>query len=488
MSFSFPENKELFIRIEYVIQFMLSHFNKIDQYRTTWKSLNQEGLELKVAHEFALFIYLLSRIKDKPERIDVLLSLSTKCLSNFIRTDENFHKILANPRNSSKLGQIHILLTLSGNKDIVWNALIMRLRNKGFGAISEKIINQIFDHNWLHRLLHNEQIYETNESLKPSILNSRCHPVYMSTRELYEYTHTLMYITDFGKEKLQHSTNTNRIKEIISSCMLMQLSHDNFDLLGEFLMNYSYIEDSWDTTSLLCWNYFRNTWDTLGFIPGIAFEPDIYTQLNKSEQGAYAFKELYHTTIVAGILCVNILQSKNRTGKTKIDYPNEYNLCPSTVFRCLNKAIYHYGQIPSKHHIHETNLEILLNDIHNLIHCKSKPTWFESVKQMNKNSDEMKAKLIEMKIMLSIRKRNFTSLTEGLQENLSLNLGFDQTFIEAIEYICLQQLQEGEFLIPDSCIPSILSILNEVSCRLQKENTTLLKTPHRTQSYSHTRV
>ena len=139
MKVPYPSEAELFIRIEYVIEFVLQHFERIESYITLWKKFEKEGLEIKVAHEFALLIFLVSRIKNKPESLTTLMLKALSSLSGFIRTQDNFVDILNNPAKSTRLGQIRIFLTKAGKGDTSWDALIMKMLGKGYGKIPKEL-------------------------------------------------------------------------------------------------------------------------------------------------------------------------------------------------------------------------------------------------------------------------------------------------------------------------------------------------------------
>ena len=149
----FPDEGEIFIRIEYAIEFILKHFEKIDLYIPVWKKFEQEGLENKVAHEFALFIFLVSRIENKPDNLNKLVYKTTDSISEFIRTESNYSEILNNPQKSTRLGQIHIFLSFAGNKNDKWDALVMKMLRKGHVQNSERILTRLFDRNWVNNLL-----------------------------------------------------------------------------------------------------------------------------------------------------------------------------------------------------------------------------------------------------------------------------------------------------------------------------------------------
>lgn len=466
MKVAYPRETELFIRIEYVIEFILQHFERLNVYAPVWDKFEKEGLENKVAHEFALFIFLISRMNHKPDSLIKLTDKALNALSEFTRTQANFLEIINNPQKLTRLGQIHIFLTKAGNKNAEWDALIQKMFTKGYGENSERILTRLFDKNWFNHLLFNENIYVVDDIIKYSILNSRCHPIYMSVSEMYAYTHTLMYISNFGKTEIKNNPENSSVKNIINSSLLFQLTEENFDLLGEFLMNYSYVENEWNFISYISWKHFTSTWDELGFLPGVSFDSQVYTQLSNEEKSAYAFKEVYHTNLVAGILCVNILESRYRDDKITIGYPPAFNLKKAEINKSIESGRLFYKinhQIKSERNF---DTDILLRQVQDLIECKSVPRWLSIISNLDCDTYEKNTTLVELIMMISVKKQNFELLISSINHYIVMDMEIKQTFVEAVEFICNRQLESGEFLIPDKYIPSILSVLSNVYKKL----------------------
>jgi hypothetical protein len=69
-------------------------------------------------------------------------------------------------------------------------------------------------------------------------------------------------------------------------------------------------------------------------------------------------------------------------------------------------------------------------------------------------------------MILSVRKQKFDLLIEGINQYMIMDLDINQTFVEAVEFICNRQTKNGKFLIPDRYVPSLLSVLSTVHERL----------------------
>lgn len=463
MKIPYPGENELFIRIEYVIDFTLQHFDRIALYLPLWGKLEREGLENKIAHEFSLFVFLVSRIKNRPDSLDKSLQKALNSLSGFIRTQTNYLRILNDPQNSTRFGQINFFLTKAGNVNNTWDNLIIRMYEKGYGENSERILTRFFDKNWLNHIIFNKNIYNPETIIKYSILNSRCHPVYMSVSEMYAFTHTLMYISDFGKCKIVNYSDNSSLKNIINSSLLFQLANENYDLLGEFLMNYSYTENTWDLVPHISWKYFTSIWDDLGFLPGIAFDSKIYSQLDNEDKSAYAFKEVYHTNLVAGILCVNILEANERNSEISVEFPPEFSINKHELFKIIQSGKLYYNILNQEtESLYSFDTIILFSQVQELIERNEIPPWFKIISDSNDDTINKNAILIELKIMLSIKKSNFQFLIVSINQYLNMNLKINRTFVEAVEFICSRQMESGEFLIPKNYIPSILNTLSKV--------------------------
>lgn len=474
MKKSFPETHELFYRVKYVLDFMLKHFQHIHTYRKFWNQSGVPGLEKKVAHEFALLTFLVYRLPHRPPALDFSLVKALDALSGFVYTRENYLAILDNPQQTSVERQIHFFLTLCDQHNAEWDALDRKLSEKGFTEESDKIIIRIFDSLWQKSLLTNNYGY-LQKATAYSIFNSGCRPGLLSHKELYVFTHELMYLSDFGRQQIVPGNNCY-LKELVEHNLLLEMSRGNFDLLGEFLMAYSFLADEWDSlVSHVSWKYYIQTWDSAGFLPGPSFESSIFEKLEGEERNAYAFREMYHANLVAGILCVALLQGGKRNGALSVWYPKRSSVNRTEIEDILNRA---KNYPPGKNgRVLSVSSDLMRNELKS-----SYPglnfSWYSLLNELLIPEPEKCRLLLDLQAVLALKERNFDQLLTSLQRQSQLHDDDSLVFDSALEYLCLRENGEGSIALEESLVPKFLDLLKIKSEKLAKREPTDEKLAH----------
>ncbi len=201
--YDFPGDKELELRIQFVIEFMLKHVDRFDQYEASWPRNEDasEGFREKILTEFALLLFLGKRVSDKNSELVKYLEFAITKIEPLIRNRKNLEAIHRRPSACTTLGLGHIFLKAaeSGNAD--WDLLLEQAIGLGFDQLAERQPFRYLDSAWVNRLLGLPVSFNQEDILPFSIVNGRNHPAFMTVNDAYVFTHTLMYLTDFGKQQ-----------------------------------------------------------------------------------------------------------------------------------------------------------------------------------------------------------------------------------------------------------------------------------------------
>ncbi|PTL39103.1 DUF6895 family protein [Alkalicoccus saliphilus] len=112
----------------------------------------------------------------------------------------------------------------------------------------------------------------------------------------YSITHTLFYMTDFGNRSLSLSqSDIDEIANVLEALLIHYWRVGHYDLMGELLINLTFLEKNNTYLYRNARNAFLNAWNEDGSIPAMK------NKRNESEQSEFSF--CYHTTLVGVLLC-----------------------------------------------------------------------------------------------------------------------------------------------------------------------------------------
>ncbi len=453
----YPTRDELLIRLSYVLEFVENNIHQLDQYAAHWENIDSGSgrLEDKIVSESTLLLMLADRVTDPPTDLSELISKLRTTLSCLIRSERNRIIIMRNPQAAPILGTGHSFLTCMGDRDTEWDVLISKALNQGFDETKEKYPYRLLDRIWINRLMRTPHQVSEREILRFSIIQSRAHPFYMTSNDAYAYTHTPMYLSDFGQQSVESLLEIDHVIPIVNTALAWQILVEDFDLLGEFLIDYVLLNRPWTPHAKLAWSVIAAVWDELGFLPGPSFDGNVYVKLDPEKKSAYAFKEMYHTNLVAGMLCAVLLVQK----KNECDFLTSGRFTSEQSFlRELDEAVKKALQfcnaesflppIPQDDNTlpkSDVSLKTTVNEALKITQRADghKPKWPEVFQNTPLGEQEKMEVLLEGMMVLAVRDYNLAVLVRALNDFMDLCLRPSLTFNEALTFLCNQQVSCG---------------------------------------------
>ena len=453
----YPTRDELLIRLSYVLEFVENNIHQLDRYAAHWENIDSGSgrLEDKIVSESTLLLMLADRVADPPADLSVLISKLRTTLSCLIRSERNRIIIMRNPQAAPIFGTGHSFLTCMGDRDSGWDLLISKALNKGFDETKEKYPYRLLDRIWINRLMRAPHKVSEHEVLKFSIIQSRAHPFYMTSNDAYAYTHTPMYLSDFGQRSLEPLVDIDHVIQTVNTSLAWQILVEDFDLLGEFLIDYVLLNQPWNAHAKLAWSVIVAVWDELGFLPGPSFDGNVYVKLDPEKKSAYAFKEMYHTNLVAGMLCAILLVQKKNEG----DFVSNGRFTIEQSFlreldEVVNQALQFCNTegfsspIPHDHITFPESDVSLKNTVNGALKITQradghKPKWPEVFQNAPLGEQERMEVLLEGMMVLAVRDYNLAVLARALNDFMELRLTPSLTFNEALAFLCNQQVSCG---------------------------------------------
>lgn len=134
-------------------------------------------------------------------------------------------------------------------------------------------------------------------------------PLHIDKEATYAITHTLFYLSDWGRRLPPfQEAEAARVTSILD-CLIVhywRLSH--WDLLGELLANRVSMRARESRLEAGAAAAFLKAWRPEGCIPGEGFEIEGLGKAPPSEKESIIFRECYHSTLVGVLYCVSALQ------------------------------------------------------------------------------------------------------------------------------------------------------------------------------------
>ncbi|PRC43044.1 hypothetical protein C6A85_000000107380 [Mycobacterium sp. ITM-2017-0098] len=176
----------------------------------------------------------------------------------------------------------------------------------------ERVPYRLLDQAWTRSLVNGSDPQLASEGLRAATsFENLDGALLMETRDLYAVTHTVMYLSDFGRVALRDNEAGNAAAWIDSLAASRLLMND-LDLAGELAMSSLMLGSDFGTGSLVTMATLSAIFDSLGFVPSPTFRADDYEA--SSDPQSYLYFHSYHTTLVYGLLCAALVARSRAAG------------------------------------------------------------------------------------------------------------------------------------------------------------------------------
>jgi hypothetical protein len=254
----------------------------------------------KMVIESALMALIAERALPGDASVIRLLDAIESCTSTL---DRMYMLIRQRPFLWTSIGSVWLILDKFNRGDVVKRD---KLRSLWDGPSTvhpcERVPYRLLDQAWTRSLARGGSDYQLEsdglrlatsfENLDGALL--------METGDLYAVTHTVMYLTDFGRPN--HLDNrAGNASQWIDSLAASRLLMNDLDLAGELAMSGLMLGHDVGTGDLVTMATLSSIFDSLGFVPSPTFRANEYEASNAPE--SYMYFHSYHTTLVYGLLC-----------------------------------------------------------------------------------------------------------------------------------------------------------------------------------------
>jgi hypothetical protein len=457
----------LMSRLKQVLTFAVEHLPKLPAYVSHWTEGDSDDvirMEDKVVAESAILVLLASRVPNLDTDTMRLLDTLTNIVERAARSDRTKGSLLRCPHDAGPLGLAHVVLDQIGRGDAEVVELVRGVFAADLAETLERIPYRAMELRWVRYLLDRADAVQVDDLLPLSVAMKRVHPVTMSRTTGYGVTHAVMYATDFGALPPPPLLDHDELSARVDACASWALTSEDLDLLIEFIITTTLLRRPWSPCMWLAWNFFNSVWDELGFLPSPSFSPQEFRNLTGDAAAAYAFRNVYHTNYVGGLLCA-ILMSRDAAGigdawePPRIPTDAVRDACIASVRKAraflsapesdddgAGEFALDQTLPPEKGVARATALlgEMLSEHMH----------WAQTVKDSGLPPLVSSQILADAAITHAVRKYDLPKLLAALDLAMSLPARPSLTVVEGIAFLVRQQLPDGciglHFLAPEA--------------------------------------
>jgi len=296
-------------RLADVLEFSLRHLPSLDRYSRLWPDdPNEDAVQMrdKVLAETAILVLLASRV-EQTGRIAGLIEQLVDVLEGCSTDNRTKELLLRCPHMAAPLGLTQIVLAQRGRGDAETQTILRNIFRDGLADTLERIPYRAMEVEWVESLLNLGFRPDFEAAFPSNVLMKEVHPISMSRSTGYGVTHGLMYATDFGSRPPPCCVDVSLARGRIDAAVAWVLVNDDLDLLIEFIIATTLLRQPWSPYVWLAWDLYNGVVEELGFLPSPSFDPAQFAALQGDEAAAYAFRHVYHTVYVAGLLSAILL-------------------------------------------------------------------------------------------------------------------------------------------------------------------------------------
>lgn len=299
-------------RLHEVLDFALRHSAQLTQLQPHWQEPCGNGIEWldKVVTETALLCLIAPRAGGPDPALVAKAQALAARIEPLARNAAYLQKIMRNPQYVIVYGIAHLALTAAGRPDAYFDFVVRRAVHARLHQAAERIPFRDLDAMWLLHGYDEEAFTISFEAVAyGSILSAPTSPFYLTRTDGYAITHTVFYLTDFGRHPLSAAIDRPHLRQLLEETIAWNLLAGDLDLLGELLLGAWQLDQQLGPYARLGLDYFFTSWQQLGQLVAPSFEPAHFATLAGSERAAYQFLHTYHTYYVGALLCTALCES-----------------------------------------------------------------------------------------------------------------------------------------------------------------------------------
>jgi hypothetical protein len=266
----------------------------------------------KVISESALLLLAASTAAHHTEVNDRLRELSA-ILAHHARSERIMLGICAEPALAFDYAMAHVCLTRLGHADGRFDAALVQIGQSQARNGRERPPHRALEQAWIARGLRTHRDESGRTTAAPTVAQETVLAQSMdllngSRDDVYAFTHSLMYVTDFNIRPWRLPRKRLAILADAEAALARCLDDQDYDLAGEVLLAWPLIGARWSASAAFGFRVLAHVEDQAGFLPSTATKLDRYRALPDDRRSDYLVATAYHTAYVMGLVCAAALQ------------------------------------------------------------------------------------------------------------------------------------------------------------------------------------
>lgn len=263
----------------------------------------------KFVCETSLLLHLASHVPNPPAELSDRLDDIADLLTPFARDHDTRLWMRLRPAMAAELGVAHLCLTAYGRPDPDFHAEYCASLTQTSVGPSERVAWKDLEAEWHRSLGAPLPELDIVAATGRTAYNQGQDVICGSREAAYAVTHGLIYASNFGADRPVLARPEADLTADLEAMTARCLDEDDYDLGAEVLFSWPFLRADWTPTATFALQVLAEVTDTFGILPSMTLQSDACAELDPAEQGAYYFRESYHTVYVWGLLMAAILRT-----------------------------------------------------------------------------------------------------------------------------------------------------------------------------------
>lgn len=202
----------------------------------------------------------------------------------------------------------HLVLSQAGYPNEDFDGTVAIALKSSVATARERLPHRELEQMWLASFLGQRQ--QSKDILSRTNLLQGVDAITGSRDDIYAFTHSLMYATDFGNISPASDWPVDKMLSLAESLLIAVLDDDDFDIAGELLLTWPFLGIGLNKSATLAFAMLSHIEDEVGVLPSLALDRNEYERQSGASKKHYVVATSYHTAYVMGLLCSTLLRCK----------------------------------------------------------------------------------------------------------------------------------------------------------------------------------
>jgi hypothetical protein len=216
--------------------------------------------------------------------------------------------IALHPALARDYAAAHLVLSDAGYPDAKFDQLLDTALDAPTALARERLPHREYEQAWLGSLAGGSR--PPAELLARTALIRGTDLITGNRDDIYALTHSLLYSSDLGAHRPPIGSGDD-VLAAARSALAGALDDDDFDLAGELLLTWPFLDAEWDFSASLAFAVLARVEDQVGILPSLAVDREGYEQQQPEVRKYYVAAATYHTAFVMGLLCSIMLRRQS---------------------------------------------------------------------------------------------------------------------------------------------------------------------------------